>query len=288
MAANPNSDERVDAGPTHRTLAVRVRQAPRRADPELERRNGGSHLQNRRRGAEPCRGAALRGQAGPLRGGRPRDVRRQAADRLRKRRRHDDGRGLERRHRPPRRRAATARAVGLDRQRRRGADHSPHQRAADASGEGQRVRHSHRAVREPHDGAVPHRRRAARGAAIETRRRVARRVARQGHVEARHRREAPAAGRPHLVAHRRACRRRARLDDPLGARRARRAAFARQASGPAHTNESRHGRPRPKRHGRAHPSAARHPARNGPDGLGQDDDACTRRSSASTTSRAIS
>ena len=200
------------------------------------------------------------------------NVRRPPANRLRERRRDDDGRGVERRHRPARRRATAARAVGFDRQRRRGADHPPHQCAADAGRQGQRVGHSHRAVREPHDGAVPHRRRAARGAAIEARRRVARRVARQGHVEARYRGEAPAARRPHLAADRGPRRRRARRDDPVGPRRARRAALARQASGPAHANEPRHGRQGPSRDGRAHPSAARHPARHGPNGLGQDDD----------------
>ena len=50
--------------------------------------------------------------------------------------------------------------------------------------------------------------------------------------QARHRREAPAAGRPHLPAHRRPRGRRARLDHPFRPRRARGAASARQAGRP--------------------------------------------------------
>ena len=50
----------------------------------------------------------------------------------------------------------------------------------------------------------------------QARRRAAGGLAHQGHVQARHRREAPAAGRPHLAAHRRARGRRARLDPALG------------------------------------------------------------------------
>ena len=92
-------------------------------------------------------------------------------------------------------------------------------------------------------------------------------------VEARHRGEAPAAGRPHLAADRGARRRRARVDDPVGPRRARRAALARQASRPPHAVESRHVGPGPGADGRARPSPARHLARDRPDGLRQDHDA---------------
>ncbi len=59
---------------------------------------------------------------------------------------------------------------------------------------------------------------------------------------ARHRREAPAAGRPHLPAHRRPRGRRARLDDAVRSRRARGAAPARQAGRPPRPGAARHGR----------------------------------------------
>ena len=72
----------------------------------------------------------------------------------------------------------------------------------------------------------------------QARRRAAGRLAHQGHVQARHRREAPAAGRTHQPAHRRARGRRARLDDPVGPRRARGAAPARQAGRPARSRRS--------------------------------------------------
>ena len=75
----------------------------------------------------------------------------------------------------------------------------------------------------------------------EARRGAARRLAHQGHVEARHRREAPAAGRPHLAAHRGPRGRRARLDDPVRPRRARRAAAPRQAGRPPDPRPARHG-----------------------------------------------
>ncbi len=63
------------------------------------------------------------------------------------------------------------------------------------------------------DRALPCRRRAARSAAGQARRRAARRLAHQGHVEARHRREAPAAGRPHQPQGRRPRGGRSRVDD---------------------------------------------------------------------------
>ena len=60
-------------------------------------------------------------------------------------------------------------------------------------------------------------------------------------------------------------RRRARLDDPVRARRARRAATARQAGGPARPVVARHGPRRAKNHGRADPQAARNHPGDGPD-----------------------
>ena len=66
-------------------------------------------------------------------------------------------------------------------------------------------------------GALPHRRHAARGGAAEPRAARGADLAHQDHGRARHRREAPAAGRPHLAAHRPARDRRARLD-PADAR----------------------------------------------------------------------
>jgi hypothetical protein len=59
----------------------------------------------------------------------------------------------------------------------------------------------------------PRRRRAARGAADQARGRTADRLSHQGHVAPRHRREAIAAGRPHLAANCRTRSRCARLDD---------------------------------------------------------------------------
>jgi general secretion pathway protein E len=82
--------------------------------------------------------------------------------------------------------------------------------------QGKCLRHPHRAVREPPGRALPRRRRAARGAAAAEGRGAAGGQPHQGHGQARHRREAPAAGRPHRPAHRRASGRRARLDHSPG------------------------------------------------------------------------
>ena len=82
----------------------------------------------------------------------------------------------------------------------RSAGHPPRQPDHPARGRTARVRHPHRAVREPPEGALPHRRR-ARG-----RRRPAAQPHRRGdqphqdHGEAEHRRAPPAAGRPHHAA----------------------------------------------------------------------------------------
>ncbi len=111
-------------------------------------------------------------------------------------------------------------------------DHSLHQCRADRSHQGQCVGRAHRALRKPARCALPGRRRAARRPADAPRARAARRLAHQGHVETRYCREAPAAGRPHIAAHRRTRRRRARIDHALGPRRTRRTATARQAGRP--------------------------------------------------------
>ena len=79
-------------------------------------------------------------------------------------------------------------------------------------------------------GALPRRRHAARGGAAEQGAACGADLAPEDHGRARHRREAPAAGRPHLAAHRRPRDRRARVDAALVARRARRAAPARQGA----------------------------------------------------------
>ena len=132
----------------------------------------------RRRGAPPPAAPAHDRARGR------RALRAAAAQGLRGRLRRDDGRdGRPRgRHRPRRPRAGHPRAVRPARERGRCADHPPDQRAADAGGEGERVRHPHRAVREPPGGPLSRRRRAARGAADQARGRAADRLAHQGHV----------------------------------------------------------------------------------------------------------
>ncbi len=179
-------------------------------------------------------------------------------------------------HRPGAPRPGTARAGRPARERRRCADHPPDQRGADPGDSRERLGHPHRAVREPARGALPRRRHPARGAAVQARRRAARGLAHQGHVQARHRREAPAAGRTHQPAHRRPRGRRARLDDSVRPRRARGAAPARQAGRPARPELARHGARDPAADRRADPQAARHPAGHRPDRLGQDHHAVRR------------
>ncbi len=206
-----------------------------------------------------CRARGDRGSAATPRPpaapgeGRSRALRPAAAAVLRGRVERRDGRDgrLRGRRRPRQPRAGHPRAVRPARERGRGAGHPPDQRAAHPGGQGKRLGHPHRALREPARDPVPRRRRAARGAADQARGRPADRLARQGDVAARHRREAPAAGRPHLAAHRRPRGRRARLDDPGRARRARRAATARQAG--------RQARPAVARHGPADRGVARRP-----------------------------
>ena len=146
-----------------------------------------------------------------------------------------------------------------------------------AGGEGERLGHPRRAVREPPRGALPRRRRAARSAAVQACGGAAGGLAHQGHVAPGHRREAPAAGRPHQPAHRRARGRRARLHHPFRSRRARGAAHPRQAGRQARPRAPRHGcRARARLDRRADPQAARHPAGHRPDRLGQDHHAVRR------------
>ncbi len=103
--------------------------------------------------------------------------------------------GLGREHRSRASRRGHSRILGPARERRRGADHPADQCAADAGGQGERLGHPYRALREPPGHPLPRRRRAARGAADQAGGRTARGLAHQGHVQARHRRAAPAAGR---------------------------------------------------------------------------------------------
>ncbi len=167
-------------------------------------------------------------------------------------------------------------AFRLAGKRRSGADHQADQRHPDAGGQGQRVRYSHRAVREPPGRALPRRRRIARSPAIEARGRAAGRIAHQGHVEARHRRETLAAGRPHFTARRRPRGRRSRLDDSRRSRRTRRVAFAGQAGRSPGIECAGHGPAHAEAHRRADPQASRHHSGHRPDRFRQDDDAVLR------------
>ena len=126
----------------------------------------------------------------------------------------------------------------------RRADHPHAERAADAGGEGRRERHPHRALRALELGALSRRRHAARGRAAEPGAARGADLAPEDHGRARHRRAPPAAGRPHLAAHRRPRGRRPRLDAAVGARRARRAAPARQGRVEVHARRPRHERRR--------------------------------------------
>ena len=132
--------------------------------------------------------------------------------------RHVDGRGADRRKHARDGEQGPRGAAGLARRRRRRrgprgaagnqrrgagqagrgrAGRPARQRRADVGDSEGRERHSHRAVRERAARAVPHRRDPLQHhePADEVPRRD--RLAHQDHVEARHRREAPAAGRPH-------------------------------------------------------------------------------------------
>ncbi len=81
--------------------------------------------------------------------------------------------------------------------RRRGARHPLGQLALPAGDEGARERHPHRAGREGGHRPLPHRRRALRRAARAARVHEQHRQPHQDRELAQHRREAPAAGRPH-------------------------------------------------------------------------------------------
>ena len=134
-------------------------------------------------------------------------------------------------------------------------------------------RHPHRALRAQQRGALPRRRHAARGGAAEQGAARGADLAPEDHGRARHRREAPAAGRPHLAAHRRARGRRARLHAAVVARRTRGAAPARQGRVEVHARRPGDERRRAGRVRQADPAAARHRARHRPHRLGQDDHA---------------
>ncbi len=224
------------------------------------------------------RGAAGRGRSAPLsrrsaeaRESRGRHLRLDAAPGLRGRqRRHGGGHRRRGIHRPGASGAGPARAGRPARERRRRAHHSSHQRRAHPGGEGKRLGHSRRALRKPPGGALPGRRRVARGTAEPARRRTAGGLAYQGHVQARHRREAPAPGRTHQPPYRGAFRRRARLDAAVGARRTRGHAYSRQAGRTAAPVGAGHGSENRAAHRRAVPQAPRHHPGDRPHRLGQD------------------
>ena len=117
--------------------------------------------------------------------------------------------------------------AGSARRRRRGADHQAGQLAALPGGEGPRQRHPHRAVRARPDGALPHRRHPLRHHLAAQALPAGHHLARQDHGRPQHRREAPAAGRPHPHQAGRQGRRHPRLDRADRVRRARRHASAR-------------------------------------------------------------
>ena len=231
-----------------------------------------------RPGAAPLAVAEVRRYLGvPLaaRESRGSSLRLAAAAGLRGRqRRHGSRRRRRGIHRPGAPRAGPARAGRPARERRRRTHHSTDQRRAHAGGEGKRFGHSRRAVRKPAGGALPRRRRAAGSPAEQTRSRAAGGLAHQGHVQARHRREAPAAGRAHQPQDRRPFGRRARLDDSIGTRRTRGAAYPRQAGRPPAPVGARHGSEDRAAHRRSVPQAARHHPGDGTHRLGQDHHAC--------------
>jgi hypothetical protein len=119
-------------------------------------------------------------------------------------------------------------------------------------------------------GALPRRRHAARSGAAQPRAARGADLAPEDHGRPRHRREAPAAGRPHLAAHRHPRGRRARVHAAQRTRRTRRAAPAGQEREQAQPRIGGHDR----RHAVALPdadrAAARHHPRDRPDRLGQD------------------
>ena len=90
---------------------------------------------------------------------------------------------------------APGRAAGHPRSRGRGAHHPARQPDLVAGGARPRQRHPHRAVRAGAQGALPHRRRAARGAVAAQGAAAAHHLAAQGHGRPEHRRDAAAAGR---------------------------------------------------------------------------------------------
>ena len=138
--------------------------------------------------------------------------------------------------------AAWSTTSSTERRRPRGA---ADQRAPPRGGQGERLRHPHRALRRPPRRPLPHRRRPARHA----RRRPQRCTPRssqphQDHGQARHRREAPAAGRPHHAARRRPRDRPPRLDHPAALRRERRACACSTTRGLRSTSTSSASTPR--------------------------------------------
>ena len=90
----------------------------------------------------------------------------------------------------------------------------------------------------------------------------------QGHVKARYRRKASAAGRSHFAQNCRSRGRRSSFNDALRSRRTRCAAIARQAGRPSRPRITGHGRHLASANGRADSQAPRHHSRDRPNRLG--------------------
>ena len=158
----------------------------------------------------------------------------------------------------------------------RRARHPHDQRAVRPGRARRRQRYPHRALRDPFGGALPRRRHAARrgqpaqGAACRAD------LAHQDHGPPGHRRETPAAGRPHRAARGRTAHRRARVHLADRPRRARRAAPFGQGSRPAQARTPGHERRRAGAAGPPDPPAARHRAGHRPHRQRQDHHAVRR------------
>ncbi len=166
--------------------------------------------------------------------------------------------------------ARHARDRGPPRIRRRCARHSHDQRAPDASLARRGIGHPRRAVRTGFGGAVPGRRPSARRRSAEKGDPCLAHLAHQDHGAARHRGEAPAAGRPHHLARGWQAHRRARLHAAHRSRRARGVAAARQGGRAYHAAAARHERRRAGAIRSPDQPAARHRSGHRPHRLGQD------------------
>ena len=284
----PRRDRRraAPAGADHLREAA-SRPAPHLGGPRRPARGGRRSARGLapRRPAPALRRGRDRGRAGARAGDPERDQRR-----LRPRRRLDRParRGGRGRPRCPRD-GARRRAQGPARVDGRCADHPAGELDAPARREGARERHPHRALRARDPRALPDRRRALRaheaaaaGAAAGDR------LAHQDHGQARHRREAPAPGRPHPPQDRGPRLRRASLDGPRRPRRAPRPASPARHAGAARPLEDRLQRdpaPGARSH---HPPPERHLPGHRAHRLGQDGRPSTPLSTRSTGPRRTS